>query len=279
MVSIYFQSREEADFVYQLLLQADRSGILNIKKEEQGITVQSKEGKSESVLLLMEPLKALITQKKRNEWLREILEEQFFYQDSYEQSQIIEIIHSIIDGKRKGLPLPEDVIQCEERIMDALGEVILGKGFFSLEAFLTFRLRPYYESLENLVEIAIDEYKLEQEYQMFIHYLRDFISDRSHQKRCVYIVHDGNEFLFFDEKQREIKRSELNKMIDRKLLSDHPIYVDSNIIAPLISINPEKIFLFTDDPEQGIVQTLCQVFDESLIVQPSDWFGQGKKYE
>jgi len=276
-VAIHFQNKEEMEYVYRLLLEDNRSESLDINQYGWTLDVRVKEGEPENILFLLGPLESLIIHKKRNEWFRKVLEEQFYYQDSYEQAQIIEMIHSILDGKRKGLILPERLLDTEGNVREALKEVLLAKDSFSLEAFLTFRLRSFFEKMMELVEIAIDEYKLEQDYQMFIQYLRDFISSRTSQKECIYIVHDGDEFLFFDENRREMKRSELNQSIDRKLLSDHPIYVDSNIIAPLISINPKKIYLFTDHPEQGIVQTLCQVFDENLIVKPFRGFGVQKE--
>lgn len=112
---------------------------------------------------------------------------------------------------------------------------------FSFDSFVTFRLRPFINRLEKYVELSIDEYKMEQEYQMFIQTLRDFISSRSAQKNSLHLLID-EEVMFFNEHFSEIKRIELTKMIDRKLLFNHPVYVDSTTIAPLLSIAPQFIF-------------------------------------
>ena len=40
---------------------------------------------------------------KRDDWFREILKNNIFYEDPEEQQQIMEIIYSILEGQRKDL--------------------------------------------------------------------------------------------------------------------------------------------------------------------------------
>lgn len=57
-------------------------------------------------------------------------------------------------------------------------------------------------------------------------------------------------------------------MIDRKLLVNHPVYVDSASIAPLLSIAPTTIFLYTKDPEEALVRTIKNIFEERVSILP-----------
>lgn len=57
---------------------------------------------------------------------------------------------------------------------------------------MTFRLGKYYERLKGYVEAAIDEYKMEQEYQTFIQSLRDYVTRKEPVLDHVRIVHDGH---------------------------------------------------------------------------------------
>jgi putative sporulation protein YtxC len=122
------------------------------------------------------------------------------------------------------------------------------------------------EKLEKYVEISIDEYKMEQEYQIFIQTLRDFVSSRAPKLSHLHIVL-GEEVVFYDEHFRVITRSELMKMIDRKLLFNHPVYVDSTTIAPLLSITPSTFCLYTTDLELPLVRTIKNIFEERVIVE------------
>lgn len=267
MIQIQFQNKDDLQFLYQLL-RTNGSGLIQIEKEQYRLSINIEKTQRESGLCVIhKTLKKLILDKKRTDWCRKIIEEKFFYTDSDEQMQIINILYSILDGKRKDIPVDFDHGQDEKQIDQALTEFVQENARFSFDAFITFRLRIYLEKLATYIETAIDEYKLEQDYQAFIYYLRNFLNGRKAQMKTIYVVHDEG-FIFYDENKQEMKRSELNQRIDRKLLSHHPVYVDSETIAPLISIAPEKIYLYTNHLDHGIVRTLKNIFEEKLTTRP-----------
>ena len=72
-------------------------------------------------------------------------------------------------------------------------------------------MRPYLQLLEGYVEIAIDEYKMEQEYQMFVQMLRDFLINREPKMDILHLLFD-EEITFYNEQFVEIKRGELIKI-------------------------------------------------------------------
>jgi len=104
--------------------------------------------------------------------------------------QIINILFSILDGKRKDLTVDMNHEQEERQIDHALNELLFHNRSFSFDAFVMFRLRTYLEKLSSYIETAIDEYKMEQDYQAFIHYLRSFLMNRKPQMKTIYLVHD-----------------------------------------------------------------------------------------
>ena len=63
-------------------------------------------------------------------------------------------------------------------------------------------------------------------------------------------------FHFYDHSFRKLERYEITDMIDRQLLlSKSSIYIDPVTLAPLLSIAPERLYIYTDDTEQGLIQT------------------------
>lgn len=58
------------------------------------------------------------------------------------------------------------------------------------------------------------------------------------------------------------------KLVDRRLLFNHPVYIDSAVIAPLLSIAPNEILLYTDSEEKAIIRTLLNIFEERLKILP-----------
>ncbi|WHY84954.1 putative sporulation protein YtxC [Neobacillus novalis] len=208
-----------------------------------------------------------ITNIKRDDWFREIMKDQFYYEDVEEQQQIIEIIYSVLDGQRKDLAVFIKETSMEpDHIREAIDHIFQDNISFSFDSFLKFRLRPYLQSLESFVEIAIDEYKMEQEYQMFVQMLREFLANREPKMDILHLLFD-EEITFYNELFVEIKRGELTRMIDRKLLVNHPVYVDSASIAPLLSLAPTTIFIYTKDPDEPLVRTIKNIFEERVEIK------------
>jgi putative sporulation protein YtxC len=203
---------------------------------------------------------------KRDDWFREMLKERYYYEDPEEQQQIIEIIYSVLEGQREELALLLKENNEEPKLKQAVDEVFLNHVPFSFDSFYKFRLRPYLQMLESYVEISIDEYKMEQEYQMFVQTLREFLANREPKIETLHLLFD-EEITFYNETFEEIKRGELTRMIDRKLLFNHPIYVDSASIAPLLSIAPRNILIYTNDPQAPLVRTIKNIFEERVTIK------------
>lgn len=208
-----------------------------------------------------------IIEIKQIDWFRLILKDHYYYEDHEEQQHILDVIQSILEGDRIELASFIEDLDKTHHLEETINQMFRENVSFSFDSFVRFRMRPFMDQLEKYVEIAIDEYKMEQEYQMFIQMLREFLSGRKAKIDHLHLVMD-EEVTFFDEQFYEIKRAELVRMIDRKLLSNHPVYIDSVTIAPLLSIAPESIYLYSDDPEQPLVRTILNIFEERLIIKP-----------
>ncbi|GAA0333390.1 putative sporulation protein YtxC [Bacillus carboniphilus] len=270
MFQIHFHDQEEANDLIRNLSKVMSSSIFvqgnNIVQNYHSVIIQyPTEAQDEVLLLLTDSLKQFIQRRKKDEWLDLLLEQQYYYQDPEERQQILYILHSIIDGEKddlKTFELPND----EDEILETtIREFLLEQSTFFFESFETFRLKPYLEHLMSYLDLAIDEYKMEQEYQAFVSMLRDFLKGRKAKYEKVFLL-DQDGFQFFSEEGIHLKRQDLTKLIDRKLLTNHPLYVDSVTIAPLISIAPKQVNIYTDAPDQGMVITLKNIFEEKVNV-------------
>lgn len=208
---------------------------------------------------------------KREDWLRAILQDQYYYTDPEEQQQIIDIVYSIMEGQREDLAALLKEPKEGLHIREAVDHIFQNNVSLHFESFRKFRLRSYFNSLENYVGISIDEYKMEQEYQIFIQTLRDFLKNRPPKIPLLHLLFDEG-VAFFNRDFKEIKRAELVKMIDRKLLFNHPVYIDSASIAPLLSIAPTKILIYTKEAETPLVRTIRNIFEERVLIKPIQAF-------
>ncbi|MFT9600892.1 putative sporulation protein YtxC [Mesobacillus sp.] len=279
MIEIIFQKKQDAWNLYQHLVarlaswQETNSILLN--EDRNRVLIPEEFYKNEKLPLLKKSVYDFILTVKRDDWLRTILAESYYFKDSEEQDQILDIIYSVIEGNRKELAPFMECVEEQGMIKGSINEIFNERVSFSFDSFVMFRLKAYSEQLSKWVEIAIDEYKMEQEYQVFLHTLRNFLVDRKPQMSHLYLVIDEN-MVFYNQQFTEMKRSELFRTIDRKLLVNHPVYVDSGTIAPLLSIAPETIYLYTDDPHQPLVRTIINLFEERVKVSPVSTFHDEK---
>ena len=126
-------------------------------------------------------------------------------------------------------------------------------------------MRAIQDEFVSLVGIAIDEYKLEQDYQEFIFLLRGLLEVRRPLLEEVHLVYK-DEFFFYNQHFQLISKRNLANAIDRKLMAENPMFVDSNTIAPLVSMAPRKIFIYAEDEEIRIIRTLKKIFEERIII-------------
>jgi putative sporulation protein YtxC len=214
-----------------------------------------------------EALTNFIIHVKRAELLDQILANRFYYENEEERLQIIEIVEAMCLGKREELTALTAKINEHAIVKQAVASVFESDDAVLLDSLFTFRLKDYVRALTQYLHVAIDEYKMEQDYQMFVNMLRDYVNKQKPKKQLVHLSLT-DPVCFYDENRKEMTRDEVMELVDRRLLFNHPVYIDSAVIAPLLSIAPKKIFLYTEAGEKPLVRTLRNIFEERLAVLP-----------
>lgn len=279
MIEIHFRQKEDAQSLYTFLQQQlpDKSiGEYTLHYEDSHIVRgrNTHSRKEELFRWTKTGLCHFIMKVKLNDWLKNILAT-YYYRDEEEQQQIIDIVHSILEGKNDELNVFLPKMNLKEHLFILIHEWFREQPVFSFDHFFKFRLRSLFNELEKYVQLSLDEYKMEQEYQVFIQRLRDFLDERTPKQSKLHLLFDDG-ITFYNEHYEEIKRSELINMIDRRLLINHPVYVDSVTIAPLLSIAPSAIYLYADDLEQPLIRTIRNIFEERVICKPISAFTKMK---
>jgi putative sporulation protein YtxC len=247
----------------------ESDSILSLHKEK--IVVESKD-----IVFykntIVPVLKGFISKIKEREWLVSILENSFYYKDEEEHEQILSILQSILQGERQDIPNLPPIREREENLDTIIQAFFLEPVSFSFDSFLTFRLKKYFDILQVYLEAAIDEYKLEQEYQTFIYQLRELLASTESKLKEVHLVYQY-QFDFYDDAHNQIHKNQLIKYMNRTHFNNYSYYIDSVVLAPLVSIAPEKLYLYTDNTDHQLVETIRNIFDERAVILPFHYFG------
>lgn len=278
-MQISFQNDSEAlkllDFVSVHPLGAEFRPYIRFLPQ-QGMHVDMTESSGEKwLILLRDSFHSFLLEEKTLSVLEQIIVGKFFYREREEIEAIIEIASSIIEGERSANG--DAAFRTEKRsIEQGLQSILEGRVSFSFDSFTTFRLKSFQHSLEKYVVKAIDEYKLEQDYQNFIATLRDCLFGQEPKLTKLHLVNrDG--FHFYDQGFTKLDRPRINSLIDRRLLAKSSLFLDTVILAPLLSIAPVNLYIYTDDKEEGLIQTISRIFEERATVLPLSSFSRANE--
>lgn len=269
VIEIHFDKASEAEKLFWLLNERKRDAcpLFHAAYDGNKIVAVYIYGDEKHVLetYIIPAMTAFVQSVLEDRLLLSIISGVFYFRDREEQQQILALAHSFLDGERRDYQKGAEFAASRMALLREACASFLRDGLsFSFSSFVTFRLKPYIERLEHYVGLAIDEYKLEQEYQTFVQMLRECLVGRTPQWPRLYLVHDPPHFVFYDRHRRELSAAEVKQLIDRHLVVSQPMYIDSSVLAPLVSLAPAEIELYTDHPDDGMVQTLQNVFQERL---------------
>ncbi|WP_404444344.1 hypothetical protein LG307_16760 [Sutcliffiella horikoshii] len=274
MFEISFRNESDANAIYLNLLEKnpESDSILSLHKEK--IVVESKDVHFYRNTIAP-VLKYYIHRTKEKEWILSVLENSFYYKEEEEQEQILCILQSILLGERTDIPNLPAIDQRDAQLETVMQSFFQEPVSFSFDSFIMFRLKEYFEGLQVFVEAAIDEYKLEQEYQSFVHQLRELLTTTDSKLDELHLVYQY-QFDFYDKSFSHIPKNQLIKFMNRTHFNNYSYYIDSVVLAPLVSIAPKKLFLYTDHTEHQLVETIRNIFEERAVVLPFHYFGQNK---
>ncbi|MBU8905137.1 putative sporulation protein YtxC [Desertibacillus haloalkaliphilus] len=286
MISIHFEEKDECRQVFeQLKLHTEKYKSLGLHStveclHDQIITITDDKHDDhfyETVQpLIVSILTNHIIAEKEEEWLLNIIESMFYFKDPEEKNQIVTIARSIIEGDREDLPRSIKKFYARESLIyEAFASCLRKDSTLYYDPFLTFRLKAYGEMLIDCVEIAIDEYMLEQEYQNMVESFRFFIKVKPAKVDVIHLVHKES-FSFYDQQFRKLTPSEISEYLDEELRFEDGVPIEEMVISPLVSMSPKKIFLYSNTVDDGVIQTIQTVFQERVSLHHLREFTYGE---
>jgi putative sporulation protein YtxC len=220
--------------------------------------------------IILDVLTEFTRSKVEDICLKEMIEHLFFYTDSSEQKEIFSITKSMIHGEIAGIPEMKNLPDLNEMIKQQWHSLFQAKlPFLEFESFLKFRLKDYLAILLKIVECAIDEYKLELEYQMFVEQLRSCVTkQKTFSKIKVFIIFDKEKILIFDENYNSLTPSDLKRLHEKAVKLSNVTSLDDRLLGPLIGLAPASVHIYSYDTEHPLLQTIKNIFQENITISP-----------
>lgn len=134
-----------------------------------------------------------------------------------------------------------------------------------LDGFVHFRLSKYMQILDETIDLAVDKFLIEREYNEFISLLKLYISSKDSNSSIVHLIYDKSESILLDEYKNLIKTD--NNIFTAKYLSDISFSSNDYALNTLLNLIPEKLYIhLIDSVEDEFIHTLKLIFENRVFV-------------
>ncbi|WP_058307137.1 putative sporulation protein YtxC [Gracilibacillus massiliensis] len=273
MLEVYFEQDTEANLFYQLLKQ-EKDKWNAVRKRVKRTLIQLNpvvEMDWEEEKRHLAPLLSLVfIQCRELAMIRHILRKKYYFSNEDEIERITSIARSLLE---KDETVYEDRIHQHELrdILTTIFTLQIDESFVRFDSIIHFRLHHYVDQLTEMVGLAIDEFKREEEYQEFIHSIREFIKRKLPEEEVVHVVQGGS-FQFYRDNGVQYTMEDLKDLKARFPLFIFGLEKEEWDISPLIMLAPSRIYLYGEDQSETRTHTIMTIFQERCSFYATDYF-------
>lgn len=150
---------------------------------------------------------------------------------------------------------------------------IISKEFFKhfaenkyviLEGFVSFKLKEYIKQLDSIVDMCVNKFVIDREYNEFISILKSYIMSSPPNTKLVHLIYKEHTAILLDSSNKVIKYNE--NIIPQKYLSDITFSANDFALNSLLTILPEKLYIHIIDEEDDFISTLKSIFDSKCYI-------------
>lgn len=134
-----------------------------------------------------------------------------------------------------------------------------------LDGFFRFRMKERLYQLRMMVDMYIEEYFAEEEYEMVVRRLRAFLAGQTVRTELLRIVHEGGaSFAYYNEEWERLDPS-LKLMFPAEAELPY-VSEEVDIVRTLAAFAPGTLFVYTEQPRAPIIMMLVRLFAGKVTV-------------
>lgn len=197
--------------------------------------------------------------------LKHIIKKDFGFADPDEVNQIYFYCYTTLFLNDLHQRDEKRIANRKHLLYEQLAQDLFDNPFFDCMGYYRFRLQQYQYQLYQVVEYAIDEHIIEQDYQEFISLLQFFLMKQSSKVDFLHVYHlEDRQFMLMDEYEREVTQEELIESFEHWNGTTHQM--NEMIVTSLISLAPKQIILHTTFEQHPVILTLLHIFEHRIEI-------------
>ena len=205
-------------------------------------------------------LSLLVIDELEEEFINKLLIQNYFYFDINERKTILDICFDIMAED-----FSDNFDKKFETLYNSFYDFLLGNKNLYLKGFTNFRLKDYFNILDDIVTKAVNSYVIEKEYLEFISLLKLYINSQNSNCEIVHIVYSNSNTILLDENKQIIDISQDN--LNTKYLSDISFSSNDYTLNSLLTLLPKKIYVhLIDNYIDEFINTLQAIFENRIHI-------------
>ena len=211
----------------------------------------------EKISFFDEKLSSIITDTilkfYKEKMIKKIINFDYFYFEEYEKKIIIQNCCEIIESSEY-----EQISKEKEYIHEAVLQSMI------LEGFVNFRIKEYIKYLDSIVDIAVNKYIIEKEYNEFISLLRMYINSKKSNIKNLHLIYGKSELTILDENKNIVPLCK--EIYNAKFLSDIIFSENDYALNTLLTLLPQRIEIHLLDSEDEFIKTVKLIFEDRVYI-------------
>lgn len=191
--------------------------------------------------------------------LKRILEYNYFYFSLEEKMKILNIAKNF---------LAEDTLSREDNffaIYYSVLDYIKQNKSLVLEGFINFRLQNYMKDLDYVIDISVNKFLIEKEYNEFVDILKMYVSFSPFNSPLVHLIYYNNDSILLDSDKNIIPTDD--NIFKAKYLSDISFSSNDYALNTLLNLTPKKLIIhLVDKTEDEFINTLKLIFEDRVEI-------------
>lgn len=205
-------------------------------------------------------LSLLVIDELEEDFINKLLIQNYFYFDINERKNITDICFDIMSEN-----FSTNFDKKFKVLYDSFYEFLLDNKNLYLKGFTNFRLKKYFNILDDLVTKAVNSYVIEKEYLEFISLLKIYINSQNSNCELVHIIYSNSNTILLDENKQIIDISQDN--LNNKYLSDISFSSNNYTLNSLLTLLPKKIYIhLIDIYVDEFINTLQTIFENKVYI-------------
>lgn len=188
--------------------------------------------------------------------IKSLINTNYFYFSTDEKTKIYNMCLTNIDFSSS--------VSMLNTISNTFYDYFSNNKYVILDGFVNFRLKEYIKSLDSVVDMCVNKFIIDREYNEFISILKSYIATTPCGSCVIHLIYRNQESILLDDKKDIIEFN--NDLVYQKYLSDISFSSNDLALNLLLTLLPQKLYIHVLDEEDDFINTLKLIFDSRVYI-------------